>query len=506
MTEPSWAEGYVVDVGYTHGYYRLLSPAALRFAALLGGLQPPDARRPFTYYELGCGNGLSCVLHAACHPADRFIGVDFNPLHVRNARARAEEAAIANVEFLEKSFAELLEADLPDADYITLHGVYSWVSPENRAHIVEFVRRRLKPGGFVYISYNCLPGLAQVAPLQRLLQARTAAGHGALHERLRGTLKFIRALEEAGAEYFRANPLAAQRAKQIAAQDPSYVAHEYLNAHWTPLYHADVARELSSAKLAYAASAQVADNFEQFVLRPEIAALIHGADDPVLGETLKDFARNRVFRRDVFARGAPKADARELDGMLGATRFALARPRALCTPKASTPVGEVTLQEDRYAPVLDALARAPMTFDELAGAQADRAQLRQTLFALAALQYVTAALPARGEAERRAATDRYNAALLRRAARTAAPTVLASPVLGEGVAAGQVDLLLLGGPREPAGAVQHACNALAESGQPLVENGVPVHDAKRVRALVERRAQAFFAELLPFYRLVGVAG
>lgn len=52
--------------------------------------------------------------------------------------------------------------------------------------------------------------------------------------------------------------------------------------------------------------------------------------------------------------------------------------------------------------------------------------------------------------------------------------------------------------------MNHACSALAASGQALVENGAPARDAKRVRALVERRAQEFFDALVPFYRLVGV--
>jgi SAM-dependent methyltransferase len=507
--EPSWAEGYVVDVGYTQGYYRPLAPTTLRFAALLAGLEAPEAGRDFVFYELGCGNGLSSVLHAACHPRGRFYGVDFNPLHVHNARRLAEETGVSNVQFLEKSFAELLESELPEAQFVALHGVYSWVSTENRAHIVEFIRRRLLPGGLAYVSYNCQPGLAQVAPLQRLLHAWAGLGGGALPERLNRALEFARRLEDAGAEYFRANPVAARRLKITAAQDPSYVAHEYFNANWTPLYHADVAEHMAAAKLTYAASAHVIDNFDQFVLRPGIAEVIAQSGDPGQAETLKDFARNRVFRRDVFARGAPKAGARELDAVLGATRFALARPRSLCKLAAMTPVGEVTLQDNLYLPVLDALARAPMTFDALAHApecaRLDRARLRQAVFALAALEYVAPAMPSEGEDERRPSTERYNAAMLRATARSPAPVMLASPVLGCGVPAGYIDLLLLAAPRDREAAVEHACKAVAASGQAPLKDGKPAQNARQVRALVEERAHAFFAELLPFLRLVGVA-
>ncbi|MEJ2175343.1 MAG: methyltransferase regulatory domain-containing protein, partial [bacterium] len=289
---------------------------------------------------------------------------------------------------------------------------------------------RLKPGGLVYVSYNCLPGLAQVAPLQRLLSAHAATGGGALPARVRRALEFAQRLEASGAEYFRANPLAAQRLRSLDTQDPSYVAHEYFNADWAPSYHADVAREMAAAKLAYVASAGVLDNFEQFVLRPEMTAAVAEVGDPAMAETIKDFARK----------------------MLGATRFALARPRTLCALGARTPVGEVNLQPEMYVPVLDALARAPMTFDALAAAPGirplDPVRLRQALFALAALDFVAPAMPAAGEAERRASTERYNAAVIAQAPRTGEGAMLASPVLGCGVPASFIDLLLLAAPRD----------------------------------------------------------
>jgi len=77
-------------------------------------------------------------------------------------------------------------SDLPDFDFITLHGIYSWISPENRRTIVEFMRRKLKPGGIVYISYNCMPGWAGMMPLRRLLVEHTLA-RGSLSARSRAS-------------------------------------------------------------------------------------------------------------------------------------------------------------------------------------------------------------------------------------------------------------------------------------------------------------------------------
>ena len=192
MAEQSWADGYVVDVGYVHGFYGELAPSSLAFAALLGRIAPPALDAPFTYYELGCGQGETSAVLAAANPQGRFTGVDFNPTHIHHARALARDAGIDNLEFLEKSFAELVALDLPDADVVALHGVWSWVSAENRAHIVEFIRRRLKPGGLALVSYNALPGMSQVAPLQRLLADHAGAGAGEVVARVGQAVDFAR--------------------------------------------------------------------------------------------------------------------------------------------------------------------------------------------------------------------------------------------------------------------------------------------------------------------------
>ena len=508
MLEQSWGEGYVVDVDYTTGFYRELTPALLRFVTLLGGVQAAGPDAPFVYHELGCGNGYTTALLAAANPGGRFFGVDFNPTHINNARKLASDGGVGNASFVEKSFGELLEADLPEAEFIALHGVWSWVSEENRRQIVEFVRRKLKPGGIFYVSYNSLPGLSQVAPLQRLLFDHSNLGGGERMERVRRSLDFARRLEKAGADYFRVNPLAKARLASLDKHDPHYVAHEYYNSHWLPFYHADVARDLAGAKLAYAGSAILMDNFEQFSLKPETAKLAAETGDRTMAETVKDFARNQVFRKDVFTRGAPRAEPRELETMLGRTRFALARPRSSCALSRKTPAGDISLHEDAHAPVLEALARGPATFDERARAKEtaklDRVRLRQSVFGLAAFGNVLPALPADGEDARRAAAARFNRAMLAQPPAGQKNTVLASPVIGSGVALNFLDRIFVHAPLDERGAVDYARKAVAAKGMRLVKEGKPVESDAEAGAVIEERARFFLAELLPFLRGLGV--
>ena len=235
-----------------------------------------------------------------------------------------------------------------------------------------------------------------------------------------------------------------------------------------PFYHADVARTLAGAKLSYAAAAALMDNFDQFILKPEVAKLVAEVGERALAETIKDFARNQSFRRDVYTRGAPKAAPPQLEAMLARTRFALVRPRSACRLKSMTPLGEIVLQPESYAPVLDALARAPMTFEELARAPEcaalDRVKLRQAVFGMAAFGNLLPALPAAGEDARREATERFNRAALRLPITGATDLALASPVLGAGVPVNLIDRLFLVGPHDEAHAIAKASAAIATSG------------------------------------------
>src|SRR5215211_1762124 len=166
-----WSSGYVVDVTYTHGFYRELAPSYLGFAALVQGFAAPGlGDEPLTYCELGCGQGGSTNLLASANPHVEFHANDFNPAHIAGARDLARAARLSNVHFYDLSFAEFAEnRQLPMFDIIGLHGVYSWISEENRQHIVRFIRERLKPGGVLYISYNAMPGWAPLMPLRHVM-------------------------------------------------------------------------------------------------------------------------------------------------------------------------------------------------------------------------------------------------------------------------------------------------------------------------------------------------
>ena len=437
MGEDSWAGGYVVDVEYTHGFYPDLAPLNLAMAATQAGRRAVDVDKPFSYLELGCGNGYSTALLAAAHPHGRFWGNDFNPTHILNARATAQAAQIDNVTFLEASFEDLIQADLPEFDIIVMHGIWSWVSAENRHYIVELIRSRLKPGGLLYVSYNCLPGWSRVAPLRRLMKLGVTQPNAPGEVRVEQALAYAHGLRQAGARYFANTPDAGAVLEHMATENRAYLAHEYLNEQWWLFYQDEVADALAPAKLGYVAQARLIDGFDQFNLTAEQRAAVNAPEAPALSEVVRDFLLDRRFRRDVYGRGAPGMTPQAVSDWMGSRRFALARLRSLCPLKIKRPGGEFDLTPQVFNGVLDALTAGPATMAALCakpGLQGVEARhIEQALGVLCALDYVQPALSAAGDAARKAVTDRFNAAALRSAAAGRPVAALASPVTGTGI-------------------------------------------------------------------------
>ena len=140
-------QGYFVDAEYIDYFYDGMSPWFMDYLAALHGFPRPGFAGGFSYCELGCGTGLSLIIHAAANPGGRFYGVDLNRDHIQRAIQTARAGQVPNVTFLEEDFTHLLERDLPRFDVIALHGVYSWVSPALRGEIAAFIGHRLQPGG-----------------------------------------------------------------------------------------------------------------------------------------------------------------------------------------------------------------------------------------------------------------------------------------------------------------------------------------------------------------------
>jgi len=363
-----WTAGYASDIEYTAGFYQEQSPAFLNFVSVLNGTEPIDTDRPFTYFELGFGRGLTLNLLAAAYPQGQFYGADFNPSHVAGAQSLADAANLSNLTLLEDSFEELVASDrhdLPQFDFITLHGIYTWVNRENQQYIIAFIERYLKPGGLVYLSYNAMPGWSSSLPLQRLLVEYADAFPGRSDQQMQGAADLIKRMDAASANYFGAHPNLKSRVEMLQTNNTNYLVHEYMHKQWMPLYHVDVARDLASAKMEYVGSANLPMFYSSFYLNEEKQDIINTHSNPAMRETMKDFFFNTSFRKDVFVRGNRKLASRKQVELLLNTGVMILVSQEQISLHFKLAVGEWQGKADLFTPMLAALYERPHRIGEL---------------------------------------------------------------------------------------------------------------------------------------------
>ena len=438
-------DGYVTAVGYTHGYYSVLNPLRARLAFLNAGLHiGPIA----TACELGFGQGVSIACHAAASPT-RWHGNDFNAEHVRFARelAAASGTEIGLHQDTFEAFAG--RSDLPAFDYIGLHGVWSWISDRNRSAIVAFVRRKLRPGGIVYLGYNALPGWSALAPIRHLLvehASRAEAGLGIVR-RVDAAVAFFDALLAAEPAYSRDNPQVAEWFATLKDGDRRYLAHEFFNDHWAPMYVAEVARWLAPAGLSYACSAAFPEHMDAASLSPVQREMLEKIQDPLLRESTRDFMVNRVFRQDYWVRQPRTLSDPERIAALRAERVVLASPRLPRKVRAILALNQAGWYAACEA-VLGVLAdHKPRTLGEIEQVLGpmghDLAQIVDAAVLIASCGNLMAAQDDAVAAGVRSRTDMLNAHLIERARTQGDVQHLVSPVIGGGIEVGREQQLFL---------------------------------------------------------------
>ncbi|MDM8191511.1 methyltransferase domain-containing protein [Pseudomonas koreensis] len=509
----AWNEGYFTDEGYTYSYSREINPVFLRYCLLLRGFATLESNDG-VHCELGFGQGVSINIHATANPGS-FVGTDFHPGMAAHAIDLAT-AANNGARLYDDSFEQLLARnDLPQFDSISLHGIWTWVSRDNQKLIVEFARRHLKPGGMLYVSYNCFPGWSPSAPLRNLfsLHDRFANASARSDERIDAALEFSEALLAANPKYAAAAPSLGARLQSIKGQDRHYVAHEYFNRDWNCMYFADMVDALAPAKLDYATTAVPLDSIDPLNLSAEGMDFLETIEHPIMREQARDYFVNQHFRRDLYVRGATRLSAAERRARMLHSRFALLQSWETVAGSVTGPAGEATLQAEIYGPVLDALAAQNYAAKSMRQLLSETAMAYDDLEqALAVLIGMGAVAPCQSEAAESQVSGRcaaLNLQLCKRSLYGANIQTLASPVTGGGVTVSRFQQLFLisikQGKQQPAEWAQLAWGVISEQGEVLIDNGQPLLTAEANIAALTAQAQVFAEQTLPVLRALKIA-
>ena len=195
------------------------------------------------------------------------------------------------------------EKNLPEFDIIALHGIWTWISDENSRVIVDLIRRKLRAGGIVYISYNSLPGWAAAMPLRHLMKLHGdfAADASGMLAKLDGAVSFAQQVIKSDALFFRGNPAVVERLKRMAAMNRNYLAHEFFTHDWQVMSFSEVAKWLGDAKLSFAASAHLIDHVERVNLSEAARKLLADINHPILRQYIVIiFVQSTISPRHIF--------------------------------------------------------------------------------------------------------------------------------------------------------------------------------------------------------------
>jgi trans-aconitate methyltransferase len=150
----TFSELYLADA-YPPMSYPSADPAVNAAVALAAGLDvadPAGAR----ILEIGCGTGHHILSLANRWPGAECTGVDISAKGISKAKNLARQAGLANVKFCECPLQEFE----PEGgfDFIIAPGFFSWVPDEVKLALMDFIGKRLSPGGIAVVSFNVVAG------------------------------------------------------------------------------------------------------------------------------------------------------------------------------------------------------------------------------------------------------------------------------------------------------------------------------------------------------------
>lgn len=381
---------------------------------------------------------------------------------------------------------------------------------------MDFIRRKLKVGGVLYVSYNTQPAWSAMVPMRNLLvQHGEAAGTLGLgiERRVDAALDFAEKLLAVKPAFARDNPQIGTRISRMKAQNRNYVAHEYFNGHWTPMSFTDMAKWLAPAKLDFACSANYLDLVDPINLTSEQKEFLSGIVNPVFKETVLDFIVNRQFRKEYWVKGARKISPIEQVQAIRDERVILITPKEDVTLKVNGALGEADMAPAIYSPILDALqAHTVMSVGSLESIVAQKgvvfSQLMQALMVLRGTGHVSVAQDDATIERATASSKKMNAHLMMKAKSSSDVSYLASPVTGGGVAAPQTHQLYLAaqieGHQSSVDIAKFTFQYLHIQGQRVVKDGNVLESAEDTLNELIAQAELFAKKRLPILKALQV--
>jgi len=404
---------------------------------------------------------------------------------------------------------------MPTFDIIALHGIWSWVRPEDHDTIVEIARRKLSNNGLLYVSYNSRTGWAGSLPFRELMRLHAdteSATDAPVAEKIDAALNFVRGLSTSGATYFRTHPRVLDLVKRMEHDSRDYLTHEFFGVDWVLASFAEIAERLREADLNYLGTAMLLRNHKS-ALSDEGRRIVAGLKSPALQEAVRDAFISAQFREDLFIKGqAARFSAAERIARFRERRFFLAIPPHRAPARITGPRGdEIELSGDmrRLFAAMGAERHAPKSIAQLEAATGLSAEtVIESVLLMMGIGLAFAAQDRAAADHVREQCRALNGFLCARAKENGNVGVLVAPELGAAIEVGRMGQLFVLARQEGNGT--HAAQAafvwryLHKTGERLYRQGQAIPPSES-EAELARMAAGFEAQLWPILQGAGIA-
>jgi hypothetical protein len=337
-------------------------------------------------------------------------------------------------------------------------------------------------------------------------------GRGIL-SRMTGAIEFAEKMLATKPAFLRAIPAVGDRLEKMKGHNRNYIAHEYFNEHFYPMHFSTMAQWLDPAKLQYACSANYLDHIDALNLTAEQQAFLSEIPDPIFSQSVRDFMVNQQFRKDYWVKGARKLSALEQAEALRSQRMMLVSYRPDISLKVVGALGEVSLKESVYGPLLDLMAdyKSRSLGEIEAGLQPTGlkfSQILQSVMILAGAGYLAGVQSQSEVAASAKSSAAINSYLQNKARGSGEVSYLASPVTGGGISVTRFHQLFLlarmRGAKKPEDWAQAAWATLSSQGQRVVKDGVTLQSPEDNLAELTEQARLFADKKLPLLKALNI--
>ena len=297
-------------------------------------------------------------------------------------------------------------------------------------------------------------------------------------------------------------------------QNRAYLAHEYCNQHWQPMAFSQLISALEPAKLSFLGSAAIFDHIDLLNLSEAAQKILANIEHPVLKQSVRDYLVNQQFRRDYFVKGSRKLSLLEHQAALKQQAFILNTLPEAITLKVQGALGEMSLQEQVYLPLISALAEEqyrPKTFAELVAhpqlKEINFAGLNQALAILVGKGNVSPVSQYANDTTAKNNCHRLNTVLCEKAHYNGDVSVLASPITGSGIGVSRFQQMFMTahqrGHTTANGMAEYAWNILNQQGQRLIKDQKTLETDTENLAELVMQANSFIAAM-PLFNALGI--